>query len=805
MKSGNSLTPLYSIPSLLRSTPIAIFVIAALYILLVKISFLVTIDPGTVSPVFIASGFAFASVLILGHKALIGVWIGSLYSNTFIHVNILNLNKEHFLTYIPIGIFISIGTTIAAITGTSIVLRLCKKEDPLNNGRSVLILLILGSISYSTITSLTGVISLIVEGSVPIEQFWYTYKTWWLGDAIGIILITPLILSWFLKDSFKRNNFNFFELTFYGLLSIVVYLLVFFQYNDLKYLIFPLLFWSAYRFPIQITTLIILIISLFAIITTTQGIGPFNEGHMNDSILFLDLFLSTISICSLFLSGIIAERKKAEDSIIASENNLRKNQILLESTLESPKNFSIYSIGRNYEYLSFNHQHSRNMKILFGANIALGMKLQDCNIKKEDLDEAVEVLNKAFLGENTTTVKHFDSNNSHWEFKTSPIASKNDGIIGATVISTDITKKIKDEEALKRSEEKYRNIFETVQDVIFQTDINGIFIELSPSIKDFCGYTAEELIGKPTYFLQPDDEKSDEVIKLVNEHSVLYYYERVIKKKSGSLKHISLSAKMIFDNEGNKHHINAIARDITQRKENENEIAYQNQKLQIQNKELEQFAYITSHDLQEPLVTLKYFSELIKTEFQKEINENINQYLNFILESSDRMQKLVKGLLDYSRIGNQIELEEINCNEIVNDAISSLSEIIEETNCKITIEDLPKLKGYSIELTELFQHLISNAIKFRKKEAPPIIKINAKLIDENWQFTVEDNGIGIDERDKEKAFVIFKRLNNREDYPGTGIGLAICKKIIALHGGNIWIKSTLRAGTSIHFTIPIKK
>jgi len=805
MKSDNSLTPIYSKPSLLRSTPVAIFVIAALYILLVKISFLAIINPGTVSPVFIASGFAFASVLILGHKALIGVWIGSLFSNTFIHINISNLDKEHFLTYIPIGLFISIGTIIATITATSIVSLLCKKEYPLNNGRGAIILLILGSISYSTITSLTGVISLILEGSVPIEQFWYTYKTWWLGDAIGIILITPLLLSWFSKDTFKRNDLNFLELAFYGLISILIYFLVFFHYNDLKYLIFPLLFWSAYRFPIQITTLIIIVISLFAIITTTQRIGPFNEGQINDSILFLDLFLSTISICSLFLSGIIAERKKAEDSIIASEKNLRKNQILLESTLESPKNFSIYSIGRNFEYLSFNRQHSRNMKILFGANIALGMKLQDCNINKEDLDEAVEILNKAFLGQNITTVKYFDSNKSYWEFKTSPIVSKTDDIIGATVISTDITKKIKDEEALKKSEEKYRNIFETVQDVIFQTDINGIFIDLSPSIKDFCGYTVRELIGKPTYFLQPDDEKSDEAIKLVNEHSVLEYYERLIKTKSGSLKHISLSAKMIFDNEGNKHHINAIARDITQRKENEKKIAFQNQKLQIQNKELEQFAYITSHDLQEPLVTLKYFSELIKTEFQKHINENINQYLNFILESSERMQKLVKGLLDYSRIGNQIELEEINCNEIVNDAISSLSDTIKEINCKIIIEDLPKIKGYSRELIELFQHLISNAIKFKKEEVPLTIKISAKPIDDNWLFTIEDNGIGIDEQDKEKAFVIFKRLNNREDYPGIGIGLAICKKIIALHGGNIWIESIIEAGTTIHFTIPIKK
>lgn len=805
MKTKNSLTYHYSNPSIVRSTPIAVFLVTSLYILLAKISFLITIDPEIVTPIYLPAGFAFASALIWGRKSLIGVFIGSLFSNIFLKTDISNLDNTHFIPHLSTSFFISIGHIIASITAAIIVSRLSKKEHPLSNGQNVLILLIIGPITYSTITSLIGVTSLRIFDSISMEQFWYTYKTWWLGDAIGIILITPLMLSWFLKDSFNKNNFKLFELILYGLTTVIVCLAVFFKHNDLKYLILPLLFWSAYRFPIQITTSIIIIISLFAVITTIQGIGPFNEENINDSILFLDLFLSVLSICSLFLTGIICERQKAENLIKTSEKNLRENQILLESTLESPKDVGIYSLGRNFEYLSFNSQHSLSMKILYGIDIALGMKLQDCVLDKEQLNEAVAVLNKVFLGESITTVRHFDFNNSYWEFRTSPIVNQDDEIIGATVISTNISKKIKAEDALKKSEEKYRSIFENIQDVIFQTDIDGVFTDLSPSVKDFCGYSADELIGKPTYFLQPDQVKDDIVIKLTNEHLILNNFERLIKTKSGLLKHISLSTKMIFDNNGNKHHINAIARDITQIKENEKEIASQNQKLQIQNKELEQFAYITSHDLQEPLITLKCFSELIKADFPKDANENINQYLDFILESSDRMQKLVKGLLDYSRIGNQIELNEVDCNEIVNDAISSLSDMIQKANCKITTKNLPKINGYSVELIQLFQHLITNSIKFKKKEIPLTININAKQIDNNWLFTVEDNGIGIEEHNKEKAFAIFKRLNNREEYPGIGIGLAICKKIVALHGGNIWVDSTFGEGTAIHFTIPNQK
>lgn len=802
MKSINPLNYLYSKPSKLTTTPIVVLVVATLYILLAKISFLITIDPGTVSPIYLGAGFAFASVLILGRKALIGIWIGSFYSNIFLDIEIANLDKAHLLSLLPIGLFVSFGTVIATITGTNIVTRLCKKEHPLSNGQNVLMLLILGTISYSTITSLVGVISLTYHGSISAEQFWYTYKTWWLGDSIGIILITPFMLSWFLKDSFNKNNFKFFELSLYGLATILLCLSVFFQHNDLKYLILPLLFWSAYRFGIQITTLSIIIIALFAIITTAQGIGPFNEKNINDSILFLDLFLSVITICSLFLAGISSERKKAEDLIKTSEKNLRENQILLESTLESPKGVSIYSIGRNFEYLCFNSQHSLNMKIMYGIDIYLGMKLQDCITNKGDLGDSMAVLNKVFLGQNITTVRHFEFNNSYWEFRTSPIVNQNDEIIGATVISTNISKKIKAEEALKKSEEKYRNIFENIQDVIIQTDPNGIFWNISPSVKDITGYSSEELIGKPTNVLQTDEEEPDAVIKLIQEKFILKDFEKLIKTKSGKIICVSLNAKMIFDKNGSPHHIDTIVQDITQRKKDEKEIAKQNQKLQIQNKELEQFAYITSHDLQEPLITLKCFSELIKADFPKDANENINQYLDFILESSDRIQKLIKGLLDYSRIGSQIEIKDVDSNEIVNDAISILTDNIQKTETQIIIGDLPKIQGYSIELIQLFQNLIENAIKFKKKETPLIINITAKQDEDNWLFAVEDNGIGIEDHNKEKVFIIFKRLNNRDEYSGIGIGLAICKKIVALHGGTIWVESTFGQGTIVYFTIP---
>lgn len=233
----------------------------------------------------------------------------------------------------------------------------------------------------------------------------------------------------------------------------------------------------------------------------------------------------------------------------------------------------------------------------------------------------------------------------------------------------------------------------------------------------------------------------------------------------------------------------------------EKTLAKQNQILKSQNKELEQFTYITSHDLQEPLRTLVSFTELLEKEFAGKLEGNGDIYIDFISQSSRRMQELVKGLLDYSRIGREKQLVEVDCNQIVKDVLSDMAITLAESKAKISVGNLPKLKGYSTELRQLFQNLISNAVKFRKKDVIPEVKIAVQEEKENWLFSIQDNSIGIDEKDMHKLFVIFKRLNNRDEYEGTGIGLAHCKKIVELHGGTIWAESKLGEGSTFKFTI----
>jgi PAS domain S-box-containing protein len=242
-------------------------------------------------------------------------------------------------------------------------------------------------------------------------------------------------------------------------------------------------------------------------------------------------------------------------------------------------------------------------------------------------------------------------------------------------------------------------------------------------------------------------------------------------------------------------------RDITSRKQKEEQLSVQNKMLQNQNSELEQFTYITSHDLQEPLLTLMSFSELLLEEYSHNLNDEAKLYIEFINKSAIRMRSLVRGLMEYARIGKRDEVKEIDCNLVVNDILNDLSLTIYSAQAQITVKKLANIRGYETYIRLLFQNLISNAIKFSKENTTPKIKIKCSETEKEWKFSVKDNGIGIDEKYIDQVFIIFKRLNNDSAYQGYGIGLAHCKKIVDLHNGEIHVKSKLNSGSTFNFTI----
>lgn len=226
------------------------------------------------------------------------------------------------------------------------------------------------------------------------------------------------------------------------------------------------------------------------------------------------------------------------------------------------------------------------------------------------------------------------------------------------------------------------------------------------------------------------------------------------------------------------------------------------QKLIESNRELEQFAYIVSHDLQEPLRKIASFTELLANKHRDQLGGDANKYINYIVDGVERMKRLINDLLAYSRVGKQdIGFKPVDCGTVLQAAISNLETLIKEQQAVVTHDGLPTVTGHESQLLQVFQNLIGNSIKYQR-EKPVKVHVGVELQKDHWLFSVRDNGIGIDPQFAEQIFDVFRRLHTAAEYSGTGIGLSICKKIIERHGGTIWVESELGEGSTFYFTFP---
>jgi light-regulated signal transduction histidine kinase (bacteriophytochrome) len=224
--------------------------------------------------------------------------------------------------------------------------------------------------------------------------------------------------------------------------------------------------------------------------------------------------------------------------------------------------------------------------------------------------------------------------------------------------------------------------------------------------------------------------------------------------------------------------------------------------LERSNADLEHFAHVASHDLQEPLRMVMSYLQLLEKRYKGKLDSDADEFIAFAVDGAGRMRELIQGLLAYSRVSTQgEEFESVACGEVLDQATANLEETVRESGAVLTQDPLPTVAADRTQLIQLFQNLIGNAIKFHGEE-PPRIHVSAENTGAEWRFSVRDNGIGFDPQDADRIFLIYQRLHAREEYPGTGIGLAICKKIVERHGGRIWVSSKLGEGSIFHFTLP---
>lgn len=246
-----------------------------------------------------------------------------------------------------------------------------------------------------------------------------------------------------------------------------------------------------------------------------------------------------------------------------------------------------------------------------------------------------------------------------------------------------------------------------------------------------------------------------------------------------------------------------LSAEVTERKRAQKLLDRKIHDLAQSNAELEQFAYVSSHDLQEPLRMVASYAQLLERRYHARLDEDGIEFLKYIVDGAKRMRQLIDDLLTFSRIGTQAQqLHAVSSEEALSAALKNLMVSIQESGARLMRDPMPEVLADQSQLTQLFQNLIGNAIVYRRPDVPLQISVHAKRSDSQWEFAVTDNGIGIAPEHRERIFVIFQRLHGREKYPGTGIGLAICKKIVERHGGRIWVDSTIGEGSSFHFLLP---
>lgn len=279
--------------------------------------------------------------------------------------------------------------------------------------------------------------------------------------------------------------------------------------------------------------------------------------------------------------------------------------------------------------------------------------------------------------------------------------------------------------------------------------------------------------------------------------------ETVRVSKDGTRSDVALTLSPIFGRDGEVAEISTVARDISARLRSERALQVRTRELEASNRELEQFAYVASHDLQEPLRKVSSFCQLLADHYQGQLDEEGEEYIAYAVDGANRMQQLINDLLTLSRVGRSEQARSaVDCNRVIDRVRLDLALAIEETGAEVVVSGrLPVVRAQQAEQVQLFSNLVANAIKFHGDE-PPRVEISAVRDNGDWRFAVSDNGIGIDREYADRIFGVFQRLHARSRYPGTGIGLSVCKKIVESNGGRIWLESKPGAGSTFCWTYP---
>jgi PAS domain S-box-containing protein len=489
----------------------------------------------------------------------------------------------------------------------------------------------------------------------------------------------------------------------------------------------------------------------------------------------------------------LTERRQAEQALLESESKLRAFITNVPAILFSIDRGGVITMadGLGMDVLKFVRGGivGHSVAELYG-----------------DMPGVVDSVKRALAGESLVSTMQLQQ--LYFEVAYSPIHAPDGTVTGVIGVAHDVTERHAAEQALEISERRMRLIVETAYDAYVAMDQDGAIVDWNPQAERIFGWSREEAMGRSlAETIIPEPMRERHLKGLVNylhtgEGPVLNrrIEMRALRRGGGEFPvEMTISTMRIEENVI----FSAFIHDISDRMRAKEELERAAAELRRSNEELEQFAYIASHDLQEPLRMVASYTQLLEKRYAAQLDDAAREFIGFAVDGAKRMQQFITGLLRYSRVGTEARvLEPVKLEEVFAAAMANLKICVGESGAQVEARGLPVVKGDPRQLTQLFQNLIGNAAKFRKPGEAPRVEVQAEREGDFWRVSVRDNGIGLDPRFSERVFTIFQRLHTREEYEGTGLGLAICKKIVERHGGRIWVESREGEGATFFFTLP---
>lgn len=826
------------------------FVLAAVYFGCGAFGLSLALVNKSASAVWPPSGVALAALLLGGTRLWPGVFVGAFL------VNILTQGSA------ATSLAIAAGNTLEAVVGATLVSWFANGTLAFDRTKNIFKFVLFAAMLSTLISSTIGVFSLCLAHQAAWPQFWPIWLTWWLGDMVSDIIITPLIVLWATKPLPRVNSRLFLEACGLFVLVLWVCKLVFLgnpqssgEAYPLEYLAIPPLLWAAFRFQERGAVTAAVILAGIAIWGTRHQMGPFVKPDANESMLLLQTFSGTVTMTGLVLASIVSERQRSEQRLLVQDAISR---VLAEATSlkqATPKIFqalcekarwdfgAIWDVDQGANELvcvEFWHvpgqdfpefeAATRETKFkpgfglpgrvwISGKPVWIRDVVEDTNFPRaaaaaaDDLHGAVCFPLK--LGDEVVSIIECFSR----EFR----QQDEDFLQMLEGIGSQIGQFIERKRA-EEAQAKLAAIVESSGDAIISQTLTGVITSWNKGAERIFGYSAPEAIGKPIWMLVPPgyEKAEQELLERVRTGEGVDHYQTVRLRKDGSALDASLSLSPIRDSSGRIIGASKIARDITEQKKIERALAQaeaalrqhaedlerrvqeRTAKLQETIQSLDGFCYSIAHDLRAPLRALGGFSNELFKDYNDMLDDAGKDYLRRIRGAAARMDQLILDLLRFGRLNTaELPAQTVKLEDILRTALGPLEEEIKSKKARINVKSpLLAVRANSVMVEQAVANLIANALKFVPKNVEPCVDIWTEQRDGMVRLSIRDNGIGIKPEHARKLFQPFVRLVNGSDYPGTGIGLAIVRKGVERMGGQVGLTSKPKEGSCFWIELP---